>query len=153
MALDASQIMGSPQLAGVKVNPRGAGKSKGAAFSGMYGGLIGAGISAAASMRAEQSQARIAAGAETPKFGRIAYLAVTPGELALIDVKSKVVTTYLGEVIARVPRSEVASVELGSGGIYSPPLIVTFSSGDTWELEVPRPSKKHAQDVMQALGG
>lgn len=40
MALDASPVLGSPQLAGVKVNPRGAGKSKAANFSGMYAGVV-----------------------------------------------------------------------------------------------------------------
>lgn len=153
MALDASEKLGSPQLAAVKVNARGFGKSKGSSFSGMYGGVIGAGISAAKGMKAEQQQARIAAESETPKFGRIAYLTVTADELALIDVRSKVVTVYLDEIIARVPRSEVASVELGGGGIYSPPLTVTFNSGNKWELEVPKPSKKHAKEVVQALGG
>jgi hypothetical protein len=108
MALDASGVLGSPQLAGVKVNPRGAGKSTAANFSGIYGGLVGAGIGAAAGMKAEQSQARMASGSETPRFGRLAYLPVT----------EKVVTVYLGEVIARVPRSEVASVELSGGGLY-----------------------------------
>lgn len=153
MALDASPILGSPQLAGVKVNPRGAGKAKGASFSGMYGGIAGAGAGAAAGMKAEHKQQRIAAESVTPKFSRLAYLAVTEDELALIEVKSKVVTVYLGEAIARVPRSEVAAVELGGGGLYSPPLTVTFASGDTWQLEVPKPSKKHAQAVVDALGG
>jgi hypothetical protein len=152
MALDASEILGASQLAGVKVNPRGAGKSKAASFSGMYGGLVGAGIGAAAGMKAEQSQAQTASGSQTPRFGRLAFLAVTAQEVALIEVKSKVVTVYLGEVIARVPRGEVASVELSGGGLYSPPLTVTFASGDTWQLEVPKPSKKHAQAVVDALG-
>src|ERR1017187_10995224 len=153
MALDASQKLGSPQLAGVKVNPRGFGKSKGSNFSGMYGGVIGAGIGAAKAMKAGQEQARIASESETPGFGRLAYLAVTADELALIEVKAKVVTTYLDEVIVRVPRSELASVELDGGGLYALPLAVTFSGGDRWELEVPKPSKKHAKEVVQALDG
>jgi hypothetical protein len=153
MALDATQKLSSPQLAGVKVNPRGFGKSMGSNFSGMYGGVIGSGIGAAKAMRAGQERARIASESETPAFGRLAYLAVTANELALVEVKSKVVTAYLDEVIARVARSEVASVELDGGGLYALPLTVTFSSGDRWELEVPKPSKKHAKEVVQALDG
>ena len=95
----------------------------------------------------------MASESETPKFGRLAYLAVTADELALIEVKSKVVGTYLDEVIVRVPRSELASVELDGGGLYALPLTVTFSGGDRWELEVPKPSKKHAKEVVQTLDG
>jgi hypothetical protein len=153
MALDASDILGSPQLAGVKVNPRGAGKATAGNFAGMYAGAIGAGISAARGMKAGQEKAELAATSETPKFGKLAYLAVTADEVALINVKAKTVTVYLDEVIARISRSEVASVDMSGGGIYSPPLVVTFTSGDTWQLEVPRPSKKHAQKVIDALGG
>jgi hypothetical protein len=152
MALDASSMLGSPQLAGVKVNPRGAGKSKAANFSGVYAGVVGAGISAAAGMRAEQEQQQTAAWSEMPKFGRLAYLAVTEGEVALIDANAGSLTVRLGEIIARIPRSEVVSAELDGGGIYSPPLTITFASGDSWQLEVPRPSKKHAKQVVQVLG-
>jgi hypothetical protein len=152
MALDASSLLGSPQLAGVKVNPRGAGKSKAANFSGVYAGVVGAGISAAAGMRAEQEQQQTAAGSEMPKFGRLAYLAVTEGEVALIDANAGSLTVRLGEIITRIPRSEVVSAQLDGGGIYSPPLTITFASGNSWQLEVPRPSKKHAKQVVQVLG-
>jgi hypothetical protein len=46
--------------------------------------VIGAGIGAAKAMKAGQEKARIAAGSETPKFGRLAYLVLTADELALI---------------------------------------------------------------------
>jgi hypothetical protein len=151
MALDASSVLGSPQLAGVKVNPRGAGRSKIAASAGLGGGVVGAAIGAGAGMKAERKQAQIASASETPNFGRLAYLAVTEGELALIKLKSGMVTVHLDEVIARVPRSDVASAELGGG--VSPSLTITFGIGGSWQLEVPRPSKKHAQEVVHALGG
>lgn len=99
MALDASTVLGSPQLAGVKVNPRGAGKALGAKYSGVSGGLIGSAIGAARGMKAEQKK-----------------------------------------------------VEIAGGGV-SPSLTITFGDGGTWQLEVPRPSKKHAQEVVRALGG
>jgi hypothetical protein len=152
MALDASQVLGSPQLAGVKVNPRGAGRSRGASSVGVgVGGLVGGAISAGASMKADKRKVEFAAESETPKFGRLAYLAVTEGELALVELKSGMVTVHLGEVITRVPRSEVASAELGGG--VSPALTITFGGHGDWQLEVPRPSKKHAQEVVDTLGG
>jgi hypothetical protein len=151
MALDASQVLGSAQLAGVKVNPRGAGKTTMAASVGMGGGIVGAAIGAGAGMKAGQQQAATAAASETPKFGRLAYLAVTDGELALIQLRSGIMTVHLGDVIARIPRSDVTSAEIGGG--VSPSLTITLGDGGSWQLEVPRPSKKHAQEVVHALSG
>ena len=138
MAFDASQVLGSPQLAGVKVNPRGMSKR-------VAGNVVG------------RLPARVVYGSggpttsEAPNFGRLAYLAVTDSELALIKLKSGLVRSKLDEVIVRVPRSDVVSAELGSGIVT--PLTVTFSNGDTWQLEVPPPNKKHAQAVVHALDG
>jgi hypothetical protein len=152
MANDASEVLGAPQLAGVQVNPRGMAKSKSLGMSGLYAGLIGAVVSSFASMRAGKKQAQIAAESQTPDFGRLAYLAVTADELALIGLK-RAAKLDLQEVIARVPRKEVASAELRGGGIYSPPLTITFVNGDRWELEVPLVLKKHGREVVAALGG
>ena len=155
MAHDASEILGSAQLAGVKVNPRGFGKSTGANFTGMYAGLVGAAVSTVAAGRAKKQQAEAAALSTAPRFGRLAYLAVTADELALVELKQKgAVRLELNQVIARIPRSEVATAELGGGHtLMSPPLTVTFASGDTWLLEVPRPSKKQALEVVGILTG
>ena len=138
MAFDASQVLGSPQLAGVKVNPRGMSKR-------VAGNVVG------------RLPARVVYGSagpttsEAPNFGRLAYLAVTDSELALIKLKSGLVRSKLDEVIVCVPRSDVVSAELGSGIVT--PLTITFSNGDTWQLEVPPPNKKHAQAVVHALDG
>jgi hypothetical protein len=99
-------------------------------------------------MKAERRQAQMAS--DTPTFGRVAYLAVTEDELALIKLTG-VVTFKLDEVIERVPRSDVESAELG-GGLASS-LVITFGNRDSWQLEVPRPSKKDALAVVHALGG
>jgi hypothetical protein len=100
-------------------------------------------------MKADRRQAQLTA--DTPDFGRVAYLAVTEDELALIKLKSGLVTFKLDEVIERVQRSDVASVQLGKGLASS--LMITFSSRDAWQLEVPRPAKKDAQAVVRVLGG
>lgn len=149
MALDASQVLGSPQLAGVKVSPKGFTKSVAAGSAGVgVGGLVGGAISATAGMKAQRRQAHLAS--ETPKFGRVAYLAVTEHELALIKLTGRL-TFKLDEVIERVPRSDVASAELGRA--IAPSLTITFANRDSWQLEVPRVAKKDAQAVVHALGG
>lgn len=155
MAHDASGILGSAQLAGVKVNPRGFGKSQGANFTGMYAGVVGAVISATAVGKANKKKAQAAAVSTAPKFGRLAYLAVTADELALIELKTKgAMGLELGGVIVRLPRAEVSSGELAGGQtIFSPPLTITLASGDTWLLEVPRQCKKQAKEVVGTLGG
>jgi hypothetical protein len=102
-------------------------------------------------MKAEQKQAAAASASTTPAFGRLAYLAVTESELALIKLKSGMVSVRLDEVITRVARSEVASAALGGG--VSPSLTIGFSDGGSWQLEVPRPSKKQGQAVVDALAG
>jgi hypothetical protein len=159
VALDASEILGSKQLAAVKVNPRGMGKRVAAPYTGMYGAvgggvvgsLIGGAVSAATTTKATREKQEAAQASETPKFGRLAYLVVTPDEVALVHLKSKIVSLVLDEVIARVPRGDVTGIELDKGGLYSPPLTVTFSSGDSWALEVPKPSVKSAKAVIDEL--
>ena len=136
MALDASQLLGSPQLAGAKVNPRGMARR----VAGGVAGTLPARIVYGPSNRTAS---------DTPKFGRLAYLAVTESELALIKLRSGVVRVFLDEVVERVPRTQVASAELGGG--VAPPLTIIFSDGSNWDFEVPRPSKGHAKSVVGAL--
>jgi hypothetical protein len=57
MAHDASRVLGSPQLAGVKVNPRGMARKGAAPFVGTYAGVVGAAISATAVGRANKQRA------------------------------------------------------------------------------------------------
>jgi hypothetical protein len=58
-----------------------------------------------------------------PDFGRQAYVAVTDDELVLVKIKTGRWTTKLDEVIVRLPRTDVASAEVGSGVIC--PLTIT----------------------------
>jgi len=134
MALDASQVLGSPQLAAVKVNHRGMAVGR-AAFD-----------AAAAIMQDHRGSL---GPDQTPTFGRLALLAVTDGELALVGLKLAL-TLKVDKVLVRVARSEVKSIELGRG--VPTPLTVLFGHGGTWRLEVPPPNKKHAEEVIRALG-
>ena len=56
------------------------------------------------------------------------------------------------KVLARNPRTDVASAELGSGKLALP-LTITFNSGETWRFDIPRAAKKTADHVVSALGG
>jgi hypothetical protein len=142
--LDASQLLGSQQIAGVKVNPRGRAKKTGGAVAGGAAGLL-----------AGKLGARIALGAtdksphQTPQFGRLGYLAVTAEDVALLRTKSGLVSVTPSEVLVRVPRSEVASIDYGTGLV--PPLHIEFSNGERWALEIPTPNRKDGQAVVDAL--
>jgi hypothetical protein len=154
MALDASETLGSPQLAGVKVNPRGFSKSLSGNMAGAsVGGLVGAGISAAKGMKADKEKAEFAAESVAPKFGKMALLVATAEEVALVELKPKLVSVSCGEVLARVPRSDVASVELGGGKLQSDPLTLTFTNGGAWELEVSKAVKKSGKAFVEVLNG
>jgi hypothetical protein len=149
MALDASQLLGSPQLAGVKVTPKGFTTSFALRMGGAVGvgGVLGGVIGSTASTQADRRQAKM--GSEAPHFGGAAYLAVTDGELALIKLKSGL-TYKLDEVIGRVPRGEVESAEIREG--IAPSLTITFGNGGSWRLEFARVNKKGARGVIRALG-
>ena len=158
MAIDASEVLGSAQLAGVKVNPVGFGKRTAGRFGGAgagagVGGAISAGLTTAIGMKAEKQAQQAAAQSRTPDFGRLAWLAVTEHDLALVELKQDgMVGLRLESVIERVPRTDLASAELGRAGLFSPPLTLGFADGNTWRLEVPLPSKKHAKEVVATLG-
>jgi hypothetical protein len=140
MAIDASGVLGSPQLAGVKVNPPGYAWRQARAQSGNLAADIVLG--------GPPHSGR----AGTPRFGRLAFLGVTDQEIALVKLRArKVVMLKAAEVIARVPRSQLQTAELRPG--YVAPLALTFAGGGGWRLEVPPPSKRYARAVVHALGG
>jgi hypothetical protein len=140
MAIDASGVLGSRQLAGVKVNPPG----HAARLARNQGGSLAADLVLGGQPHP--------GGAETPPFGQLAFLAVTDQELALVKLRTvKGVMLKAAEVIARVPRSQLQTAELSAG--YVALLTITFASGGSWQLEVPPPSKSSARAVVRALGG
>jgi hypothetical protein len=126
VAIDASAVLGSPQVACVKVNPR-------PYTWGLSSTQAGA-LAARITLGRRPSGGR----AQTPKFGRLAWLAVTAEELALLKLKSgNGVTVKPSEVIARVPRRELKTVEWHRGYV-SPLMIVSATAiSGTWRC---RPS-------------
>jgi hypothetical protein len=145
---DASSALRAPQLAGTWVNNKGTAKKLVASVAGgEFAGAVGS--VAAASIAGRPSDGV----ADTPDFGRDAYLAISDSEIALVKTKQGVMKLKItDEVHARAARTEVAHAELGSGKLACP-LTITFANGSRWELDVPRGGKGAAEKVVSLLGG
>ena len=138
MAIDASAVLGSAQLAGVKVNPRGY-----AWDSGRTGSLL-----APLATRVVYGRRPSGGRARTPGF-ELAWLAVTAEELALVKIRPGMTIKAVG-VIARVPRRALKAVGWHRGVVS--PLMIVFGSGAEWHLEVPTFNAKSGVKVVHALG-
>jgi hypothetical protein len=143
MAGDGRAALGAPEIGGTMVNPRGFTKKVSA---GALGGVVGAVAATAVASRSSQA-------ADVPAFGRVAYLAASETEVALIKAKSGALKMKVtGEVLARVPRAEIESVDLHDGKLISH-LRLQFANGTVWEFDVPKIGKKNAKQLVFALGG
>ena len=158
MAIDASSLLGSEQIAGVRIQHMGQFKrdvagSGTAVVAGVVAGAVGASIAAGPSQ---------AVPAQTPKFERQqAFLALTDAELALVKTKIGGWTVKPVEVFARVPRANVASAAVGKG--TAPPLTITLANGEIWQFEIPNPgflavvpalnNRKLAKRIADLLNG
>jgi len=148
MADDASSALGAPEIAGSLVNPKGLTKKVTATTAGsQLGGAIGSVAAGAIAGRTYTTPG------EMPSFGRVGYVAVSEDEVALVKTKTGAFKMKItDEVLARAPRSAVASVELDQGRLLSH-LKIEFTDGVVWEFDIPKAAKKTAQDVTRALGG
>jgi hypothetical protein len=145
---DASGALRAPQLAGTWVNNKGTAKRLVASVAGRE--LAGAVGSVAADSIAGHSSGGVA---DTPDFGRDAYLAISETEIALVKTKQGLMKLKItDDVHARAARIEVTHAELGSGKLACP-LTITFADGSRWELDVPRGGKSAAEKLVSLLGG
>lgn len=148
MADDASAALGAPQVAGTLVNPKGLTKKMTASVAG--GQIAGVAGNLAASLATGPAQQ---GAADVPDFGRVAYLAASDREIALLKTKTGAFKMKVtDEVLARIPRTEIASSELAQGKLLSK-LTIGFTDGATWEFDIPKQAKKTAQGFVTALGG
>lgn len=140
MATDASGVLGAPQLAGSVVNPKGFGRQVAAtALGGVAGSVV------AAKTGPDQG--------EVPSFGRVAFVAATSGEVAIIKTKSGMIKMKLtDQVLARRSRADISGVELKRGALSSG-LSIQFSDGGLWTFDVPRANQKSAVQLVEQLGG
>jgi hypothetical protein len=148
MANDASAALGAPEIAGTFVNPKGFTKKMTASVAG---GQVAGAVGSLAANAIAGGASRSAS--ELPSFGRVGYVAVSENEVALVKTKTGALKMKISdEILARVPRSEVASAELDEGKLLSH-LSITFSNGAVWQFDIPRQGKATAKSVVHALGG
>ena len=139
MALDASKVLGADQIVGAIVNPRNTAKM---AISGAAGVIAGSAM--LKNMKVDR--------AGTPDIGRVALLALTEDDLALVKVRQGLTGFKVtDQVVARVPHSSIASTELGKSTLGAPPLTITLTDGTTWNLEVAKIDTKRAKMLIELL--
>jgi hypothetical protein len=147
MALDVSQELGSPQLAGMPVCPRGQAWRQASRQNYSLLAVLVAPLAA----RIVFGRRPDAAPAQTPQFGQVAWLVVTKDELALVRRrKGRNGVTF--EAISRVPLAEVRAFDLGRGRLVSP-LTITFGDGGTWRLETQPYRKWRATAAAAVVSG
>jgi len=111
-------------------------------------GPIAGAVGAAAQTFIERHQKGNAA--QTPAFKGSAFIAVTQSEIALIQLKSGLVSRKLDRALARRARADIASVQLADAKTVSP-LTVTFTDDSRWEFDVPVIAKNAAREVVRSL--
>ncbi|HWF15424.1 MAG TPA: hypothetical protein VG244_04530, partial [Acidimicrobiales bacterium] len=90
-----------------------------------------------------------AATSTTPNVGRSAFLAATADELALVGINQKSLTGKLSDVMARVPRSEVASIAFDGGFVSK--LSVSFTDESRWDFEVAKGGGKACKALAEEI--
>ncbi len=140
MSTDASFALGAPQLAGTFVNPKGfARQATAAVAAGAVGRLV-----ATATTPAQD---------DIPKFGRVAFVAATADEIAILKTKSGLLKMKVtDQVLAHRARTELSAAELKRGAFLSG-LSLQFSDGSAWTFDVPKANQKTAIQLVEALGG
>ena len=135
-------------ITGTLVNPKGMTKKMTASVAG--GEIAGVAGNVAANLA---TGGAYAGAPEVPNFGRVGYVGVNAGELALVKTKSGAFKMKVtDEVLASSPRSDIAAVELDQGKLLSH-LKIEFTNGVTWEFDIPKMAKKTAQELVTELGG
>jgi hypothetical protein len=166
MAIDASQLLGSRQVAGVRVNPWGAFRKAEASATTISGGIVvpgrlGVAIGDAAGGKAGAEERRRGAqlASVTPTFGNLGFVAVSESEVVLMTTRLEGMATVIPvEVVARRPRSDVASAMLAGGWPHmtyymfsAAPLKIAFGDGSAWQMEVSRLFRKSGKRFVRAL--
>jgi hypothetical protein len=142
MAHDASQLLGAQQVAGAVVTRRGHGWEHAArATKGLAGAAIG--------YAAGQHFSRYTT--EAPRFSQTAFVAVTDQEVAVVKYGPGGRNGKAGEVLARVPRSEVATAVVSRGTLRTN-LTISFTDGGSWAFEVSPLIGRTVVRVADALG-
>ena len=160
--INASDLLGAPQTAGVVVSPVGSYRMREQGVVLHGGAALGPrNIDRLWGKRnAEERRQDAAVSQRTPNCGEWGYLAVTDTELALTTTEPGTggAGRRLGQLVARVPRGTVAQVELAGGWRHatfyilgSASLRLTFTDGTSWAFEVNRFSRGRAKRLVRTL--
>jgi hypothetical protein len=153
LALDASAVLGKPEIAGAQVSPLGTYKATIAKVRGGNVQLVEGALFWRRFLRkklaAEQAEA---AAAQTPTYGNRGYLALTADDLVLLGVDASV-RVKLTEPLVTISRTQVASAAIGKAGVMlgSLPLRITLTNGDEWVFEVPRVVRRKGKQIVAEL--
>lgn len=152
MALDASSLLGTPQIAGVQVSPLGTYKKQLGRMRMTPGMAVGSAVWRVILRKKLADEQELAAHSDAPDIGNRAYAAVTGDTLALVGVDTRT-RVRLTNVISTIPRADVVSVELGKSGApgASLPLTITLRGGHRWLFEVARLNRGQARDLVGVL--
>ena len=143
--VDASQVLGSPQIAGLIVVPKGSGASAARAASMGSGGLLtGPVVATALKQLKRQSQLNDVV-FDTPHPGG-GLLALTAQELALVAGRGH------SKVMARMPRSEIVfAKKFGMAFPTTAPFVIVFKDGHAWYFEVQWNRWRAAKKILSLL--
>ena len=144
MASDASEVLGSPELAGTFLSPKGLTARMTAMTAGrVVGGVLGQ-VAADQATGGEKFQG-------APDFGQVGYVAVTQEEVAIVRGKKGAFKPKVGdEVVARARLSDVQAVEFEKGALKGS-LKIQFADGGWWEFEIPKIYRKTTEKVVSVL--
>jgi hypothetical protein len=107
MATDASGILSAPQIAGTFVNPKGFARQVTATVAG---GVVGSAIASATGPGQ----------GDVPSFGRVAFVAATDNEVAIIKTKSGMIKMKLTDQVWRDGRGLRSARSRSSAARSSP---------------------------------
>jgi hypothetical protein len=153
LAVDASAVLGKPEVAGAQVSPLGTYKATITKVRAGNVQLVEGALFWRRFLRkklaAEQAEA---AAARTPSYGTRGYLALTADDLVLVGVDASV-RVKLTEPLVTISRTQVASAEIGKAGVMlgSLPLRITLTNGDEWVFEVPRVVRRKGKQLVAEL--
>jgi hypothetical protein len=149
MAIDASNLLGTHQLAGAVVYLRGADNHHRAQPLPAAGeGTSGLLASAFLKNNVDREHVELAV-PTTPAFRGPGFLAMTAADVVLLTVKQGLLTAKPSAVLAKVPRADVAGATLRVG--ITPVLSLLFDNGQAWSFDITRKAKYYAKGFVEAL--
>lgn len=146
---DASQALGSPQIAGLLVDPKGTGATA-YRSAGYAAGPAGPATAVALQRvtgrgRRKDQQSLRDVVFDTPHLGG-GLLALTEQDLALVAGRG------YSKVIARIPRSEIAfAKQYGHAFPTTAPFVIVFKNGHGWYFEVRWNRVRAAKKILPLL--